>query len=336
MSPGGAHHCLATLLVVPAGSRTVCDVTASQHDEPIAPFPLPYPDGEVVVVRAPGVGPGSWTGAPSAQHDGRGGFVVAYRLRTPGERGAQVVVAHSADGEHLETLVTLDRERFAAESLERPALVRRDGGGWRLYVSCATPGSKHWRIDALDAADPDGFGDAESRTTMPGDGLIGVKDPVVRRDAAGWRAWVCCHPLDQPGEEDRMHTRLATSDDGLAWTWRATVLSGTPGSWDARGARVTAVLPDGRVAYDGRATAQENFAERSGVARPDGDLLRADREGPVADVRYLDVVPADGGFRLYYEAPLPDGSHELRTCVSPPQRRGARAGGPDPRAGATA
>ncbi|WP_289032471.1 hypothetical protein, partial [uncultured Arsenicicoccus sp.] len=37
----------------------------------------------------------------------------------------------------------LDRESFGAASLERPALVRLDDG-WRLYFSCATPGSKHW------------------------------------------------------------------------------------------------------------------------------------------------------------------------------------------------
>jgi hypothetical protein len=278
-------------------------------------FPLPDPDTEEVVVRAPGAGPGNWAGAPSAQQDGRGGWVVAYRLRTPGERGAQLVVARSADGVHLESAAVLGRERFGAESLERPALVRLPDGAWRLYVSCATPGSKHWRIEALDATDPAAFADAESNTTMPGDELTGVKDPVVQCDAHRWRAWVCCHPLDRAGDEDRMETRLATSDDGLRWRWQGTALSGTPGSWDARGARVTALLPDGRAAYDGRATAEENTAERSGIALPAGDGFEADGNGPVADIRYLDVVPFDGGCRLYYEAPLPDGSHELRTAL---------------------
>jgi hypothetical protein len=240
--------------------------------------------------------------------------VLAYRVRTPTERGAGVVVARSDDGVHVETVAHLDRQRFGAESLERPALVRLPGAGWRLYVSCATPGSKHWRIEALDAATPGGLGDAEARTTMPGDELTGVKDPVVRWDHRGWRAWVCCHPLDVPGEEDRMSTRLATSDDGLRWTWRSTVLRGTPGRWDARGARVTAVLPDGRAAYDGRATREENFSERTGLAVPDGDMLRVDG-GAVVDVRYLDVVPFRDGWRLYYEAPLRDGSHDLRTCL---------------------
>ncbi len=100
------------------------------------------------------------------------------------------------------------------------------------------------------------------------------------------------------------------------------MLSGTAGAWDARGARVTAVLADGRAAYDGRATAEENFAERTGLARPaggTGEGLVADADAPVADVRYLDVVPlAGGGHRLYYEAPLPDGSHELRTTLVAP------------------
>ena len=92
------------------------------------------------------------------------------------------------------------------------------------------------------------------------------------------------------------------------------MLTGRPECWDARGARLTALLPDGRVTYDGRATKEENFSERTGIAIPVGSPALAAGGDPVADVRYLDILALpDGDHRLYYEAPLPDGSHELRT-----------------------
>ncbi len=265
---------------------------------------------------APARGEGNWAGAPSAVPDGEGGFVVAYRLRGAAERGGSVVLARSEDGERLETVATLDKGRFGAESLERPALVRTEGG-WRVYVCCATPGSKHWWIDAIDAPAPEALAEAGARTIWPGDERMGVKDPVVRRTPDGWHAWICCHPLDEPGEEDRMTTAYATSGDGLAWEWHGTVLTGRPGEWDARGARLTAVLPDGRAAYDGRATKEENWFERTGLAEPRGDRFAATGDA-VVNVRYLDVLPLQGGgYRLVYEARLPDESHELRAEVVP-------------------
>ena len=78
---------------------------------------------------------------------------------------------------------------------------------------------------------------------------------------------------------------------------------------------LTVVLPDGRCAYDGRATKEENFSERTGLARRLGDgRIQSTGGEPVSVARYLDVVPLPGGdYRLYYEWPLEDGSHELRT-----------------------
>ena len=121
-----------------------------------------------------------------------------------------------------------------------------------------------------------------------------------------------------------MSTLHATSVDGIAWHLDGVVLAGRPGAWDARGARVTSVLPDGRAFYDGRATAEENWFERTGLAVTAGGdgRLRALDSGPAAAIRYLEVLLLPtGGTRLYYEARRADGAHELRTEVQAPGPR---------------
>ena len=282
-------------------------------------FPLPGGGRAVVAVPAPGAGTGWWAGASHAARDEDGSFVIAYRVRTGHAGRGSTVVARSPDGEQFTTVAELDQRRFGAASMERPSIVRVDDGRWRLYVcSASKPPSKHWWIDVLEADDPSGFASAEARTVFPGDASVGVKDPLVQRAPdGGWQAWICCHPLDEPDEEDRMTTAYATSADGLSWTWRGTALAPRPGTWDSRGARLTAVLPDGRAAYDGRASREENWSERTGLARLTGRRpgeLEQVSDDAVVDVRYLDVLPlAEGGYRIWYEARLPDESHELRT-----------------------
>ena len=119
---------------------------------------LPQPDRSVVAVAPPGPGEGTWAGAPSAAcYDGE--IYLAYRLRRPeGQgRGYAVAVARSADGVHSRPLLTIGREQVDAESLERPAIVRTPDGTWRLYLSCATTGTKHWRVEVLEAPHPAAF-----------------------------------------------------------------------------------------------------------------------------------------------------------------------------------
>jgi hypothetical protein len=282
----------------------------------VTDFPLPGSARSELAAAAPGSGPQHWAGSSSAALDDDGSFVVAYRLRATADDYAATVVGRSEDGANLETVVTLDKDRFGAMSMERPALVRTEDGRWRLYVCSATPNSKHWWIDVLEADEPEGFADAEARIVFPGDDITAVKDPIVQRVNGGWRAWICCHPLDEPNEEDRMTTAYATSADGLEWEWHGTVLAPRPGRWDARGARVSSVLPDGRAAYDGRATKDENWFERTGLARParEAGRLVQTNDAPASHMRYLDVLPLPGGgYRIWYEAPLPGESHELRT-----------------------
>ncbi|CAN5656147.1 hypothetical protein BH09CHL1_BH09CHL1_36030 [soil metagenome] len=275
-------------------------------------FPIPGSAPYVVVAKAPGNGPHKWAGAPSAVRHDDGSFTLAYRVR---DNGDGVVIARSDDGEHFETVVSIPSSQMGVGMTERPAIIQMEDGSWRMYVSCGNEIGHHWWISLIEAATLEDLAYAPLRTIFPGDAVTWVKDPIVHRYGGTWHAWICCHLADIPGSEDRMNTAYATSQDGLEWEWHGTVLEGRPGYWDSRGARMTVMLEDGRAAYDGRASAEENWFERNGLAiqEPGSEIFTAIGDAPVAGHRYLEVVPVPGGFRIFYEALLPDESHELRT-----------------------
>jgi hypothetical protein len=295
--------------------------------------PLPQWHNATVVVESPGAGPGYWAGAPSAVV-ADGAIYLAYRLRRPitEGRGVAAIVARSDDGERFETLVEFDKDDFDAESLERPALVVSPDGMWRLYMSCATPGTLHWRVDVLEAQDLACFDPNRRWTLLPGQETTAVKDPVVVWNNGVWHLWICVHSIGVPAEADRMFTYYATSHDGLEWTWHGVALAGREGTWDARGARITSVLldqPHPVAYYDGRADAAQNWEEHTGLAIGNGrGRFRAQSDRPAAvspheggGLRYVSVIRLpDGGSRLYYEATRRDSAHDLRTEYVPPSR----------------
>jgi len=292
---------------------------------------VPDPDRSVVAIAPPGAEPGTWAGGPSAVSAGSE-IVLAYRLRKPvgHGRGFAVAIARSADGVSFETIQVISRDKMDAESLERPALVLTPDGAWRLYLSCATWNTRHWRVEMLEARAPDAFDSRKRVVVLPGDAGSAVKDPVIVNHEETWHLWASVHPLADPANTDRMTTDYATSLDGVSWTWHGHALTPRPGEWDARGVRVSAVrfMPEGVLAfYDGRASAAENYEERTGLAFGSSpDSLAAVGSEPVAvspetgrgGLRYLDIVSlGDGRDRLYYELTRPDGLHELRTELRP-------------------
>lgn len=289
-------------------------------------------DDAPVVVPAPGPGEGFWAGGPSALRVD-GVWWLAYRLRRPVDRGRGYanVVARSDDGVRFETVATVTAAQFACASLERPALVRRPDGGWRLYVSCSTPNSKHWWVEALDADSPEALPDGHRTVVLPGDDATAWKDVVVHHPASGhagegWQLWACRHPLDGGDDRaDRMSTWYGTSDDGLTWDLAGEALGPVEDSWDARGTRIADVVRDGDrwwALYDGRRSAEENWRERTGVAVGDQPGRFISVAGPEPEqvgraLRYVSAVDDGDGLRLYVEATAADGSHDLRTVYAP-------------------
>lgn len=95
--------------------------------------------------------------------------------------------------------------------MERPALAVTAAGTWRVYASCATQGTKHWRVDLLEADTPEGLASAPARTVLPGSATTGVKDPVIVADGGRWHLWASVHPLSDGEHTDRMTAHYAIS-----------------------------------------------------------------------------------------------------------------------------
>jgi hypothetical protein len=246
-------------------------------------------------------------------------------------------IAASRDGQRYETVWSASKERFAAESIERCALVHV-GGVWRLYASYVRKDDRRWRIGLIEADSIDAF-DPETMVVVldPEElGVAAVKDPWLRRDRGRWLMFVSYGALPSSPTRalhstgDALSTGLtlsasgvATSVDGKRWTWTGPTLWPSDSGWDSYTARLTTAVRDGEGwigLYDGSASLADNYEERCGLARS-RDLWQWERvsvDGPAigtasgpGGVRYVEITESGD---VFYEYTRPDGAHELRVA----------------------
>jgi hypothetical protein len=300
-----------------------------------APFD---PASGAVIARAPAAGAGHWAGAPGAFADGEAVYLV-YRLRWPRpRRGGELVIARG-DGERFETVWRARREDFASPSIERCAILRQEGS-WRLYVSYVDGFDGRWRIDVIEAGTPASFDPRTRRPVLDADmaNAIAVKDPWLRRVNGRWAMFVSYGA--RSGVAERLHasgdalstgvvkseTGLATSADGLRWTWEGKIFAAASEGWDSFTARLTTAIPSASGEwlglYDGSASVEENYEERCGLVQS-ADLRRWTRlgAGPAVGsaggpgtVRYVESLVIGERVLFFYERTRRDGAHDL--CVS--------------------
>lgn len=326
-------------LTIPAGNQT-----ADLAPAPADPSGWFDPSAGSVAIEPLGSGTGWWAGAPSALWTGDR-YYLSHRLRRPQpERGGTTRIAVSNDGVHFEPIWTATKDDFDTPSIERSALVQIAEDHWRLYVSYVDGADGRWRIDLLEATKPDAFNPADRRPILTAADIGGeaVKDPWVARTDTGWVMIASFVPTpDAAVTDDQMHgtkdiyntgvsqslSGIATSPDGLTWTWEGAVFEPQPSGWDSYAARLNTVVatPDGFVGfYDGSASVNENYEERCGVAFST-DLRSWDRHSSAAPaigsaggpgtVRYVEAIQTRDWTRFFYEFTRPDGAHELRTAV---------------------
>ena len=119
-------------------------------------------------------------------------------------------------------------------------------------------------------------------------------------------------------------TGLAVSSDLDHWAWQGVVFRPEKGGWDCYCRRINCVLPvngDFLAFYDGSASHEENYEEKTGVAI--SNSLRhwksLSMKGPAFisphgshSLRYVDAMLSDRKALVFYECARPDGAHDLR------------------------
>jgi len=324
-----------------------------RRERVIGALPLFDPETGEIVFEPERREVGYWSGCPSVLYEPDSErFLLTYRQRRPrGEartdRGWRCALAESKDGRHFQDVWSVEKTQLGSPSMERFSLLPRSDEGYELYISYVDPADNRWRIDVLSAKSPSQFAIEERRSalTAAATGTEGVKDPYTLRVGPAVFMFVSFAKRGVLSDEEKKlahatgdiyNVGLTTFPTGLAtrlsgqevFRWHGEAL-GVGDTWDRYQARLTSLVSRDGVFlafYDGSASVEENYEERSGVAvgfdvcslmrlTDDAPWLRGDSAG--SSVRYVDVVQVGSEWFVYYEYGCADGSHELRLARIP-------------------
>jgi hypothetical protein len=311
--------------------------------------------GARILREPPGSGAGYWAGSPGACFDDAAGvWYLTYRLRrprgVPPDRGGEVRIARSADGERWDDVVTIAKDRYASASIERSCLHRGGDGLWRYFTSYVHPADGRWCTAVLKAREVEQLDPTQREVILTGPplGLEGVKDPwLLELDGVYHLFLSVATPTPQTGAgshatldifntgECQSATGLAVSRDLERWEWQGLVFAPGTTGWDRYCRRINSVVPLPGSAgpgkrylafYDGSAGHHENYEERCALA-VSADLRHWESQslaGPAltsphasGSLRYLDAKFGQGAWHLFFEFARPDGAHDLRLLRVP-------------------
>lgn len=316
--------------------------------------PLFIPEEGKTIIEPLGNKSGYWAGAPSIFYDDKyENYYLYYRLRQPrghgeNERGFEVRIAESKDGENFKDIWKLHKKELNSSSIERSYMVKVSDDLFRLYISYVDPEDSRWRIDVVEASDPSKFDVTKRKSVLNHssefglENIEGVKDPYIfKKDDTYFLYFVYAQGLNKESAEI-MHqtgdvhntglavapTGLALSKDGLNFKWANTALPVGVKGWDQYQSRLTTIIPYGNsytVLWDGSTGVEQNYEEKSacGITYDLKTFAKVSHEGPLLEtedkkaVRYVDALVHKEEIWYYYEYTRKDGAHELRLAKVP-------------------
>jgi hypothetical protein len=298
--------------------------------------------------------PGYWAGAPGAFYEAsEKAWYLTYRIRRPRgiqpDRGGEARIARSTDLAKWDDVWSVTKDQFNSASIERCALRKDAAGRWHYFVSYVDPEDGRWCISRVTAG---GIEKLDARQGVPVFkarrlGLEGIKDPWIHeRDGSFTMLVSVAVPTTRTSEQSHATldifntgecvsaTGIAISTDLLNWDWKGVVFAPESTGWDRYCRRINSFFVAGpgeagsRLVgfYDGSASHEENYEEKTGVASStvDGQSWHSmTRDKPLltsphrsGSLRYIDAQPCDRGLLLFYEFARPDGAHDLRLATS--------------------